>query len=158
MSPLPPDSFEEQMAQLADSYAEAWRFETDGATIIGTVVGFSEWDAGWGPYPILTLRLADGSERALHAQREVLQRELAAVRPQIGERIGVKWLGQPDGKSYHRFQVRVDRPEGTTADWSRYVPGVEEPPPRPVASTAPPAGDPGPEPGSRWGGDDDIPF
>ncbi len=135
MSPRPPDTFEEEMAQLADDYAQAWRFETDGPLIIGVVISFSEWDAGWGTYPILGLRLADGTERAVHCQHEVLQRELSKARPRIGERVGIKWLGTPEDKSYHRYRVRVDRPEGHEIDWSRYGSGVEELPP---ARSAPP--------------------
>jgi hypothetical protein len=159
------DAFEQSLEQ-ATEHAPAWRFEDDGATIIGEVVSFSEYDAGWGAYPIITLRLSDGSERALHAQREVLQQELAKARPRIGERIGVKWLGQAEGKTYHRYLLRVDRPEGDTLDWSRYAEGApEEPPavaetpraPAPAAAAAP-VGDPGPVEPAAGAGDEDIPF
>jgi hypothetical protein len=153
------DEFEHSLDQAQD-HAKAWRFDQDGAMIVGEVVGFGEYDAGWSPYPIVTLRLADGNERAVHCQREVLSRELARARPQIGERLGIKWLGQPDGKKYHRYVVRVDRPEGTTFDWGRYVEGaaVEEAAPVRTAPTSVPAdGDPGPQP-PAFGGDDDIPF
>jgi hypothetical protein len=159
------DTFEQQL-EHATEHAPAWRFERDGATIIGEVVGFSEYDAGWGPYPILTLRLSDGSERAVHAQREVLQQELAKARPCVGERLGIKYLGQPEGKKYHRYLVRVDRPEGATFDWGRYVEGApEEPPavaespraPAPAAAAAP-VGDPGPTEPAAGAGDEDIPF
>jgi hypothetical protein len=130
------DEFEQSM-EIAEDYAAAWRFDSDGPLIVGHVIGFGEFDAGWGPYPIVTLRLADGRERSVHCQREVLARELAKARPRIGERVGIKWLGQPEGKSYHRYVVRIDRSQGDTLDWSRYVPGVEDATP-PVTTPAPP--------------------
>jgi hypothetical protein len=159
------DAFEQSLEQ-AQEHAKAWRFDLDGPMIVGHVIGFGEFDAGWGDYPIVTLRLADGSERAVHCQREVLQQELAKARPRIGERIGVKWLGKPEDKTYHKYLVRVDRPEGETLDWSRYAEGAPEEPsavaespraPAPAAAAAP-VGDPGPmEPGAG-AGDEDIPF
>jgi hypothetical protein len=141
------DEFEQSLDQ-AQEYAKAWRFDVDGPVIVGHVVSFGEFDAGWGPYPIATVRLADGSERSVHCQREVLSRELAKVRPRIGERIGIKWLGQPEGKRYHRYIVRVDRPEDETLDWDRYVedtgepltPAEDSPPRRLEAVPAPAAG------------------
>jgi hypothetical protein len=150
------DEFEESL-EHAEEHAQAWRFDRDGAVIVGHVVGFGEFDAGWGPYPIVTLRLADGTERAVHCQREVLSQELAKARPRVGERIGVKWLGQPAGKKYHRYVVRIDRPAGSTFDWARYVEGsdIEQQPPGPTAPAAA-AGDPGPTPPAA--GDEDIPF
>jgi len=120
-----PDDFAQRL-EHADEHAPAWRFDDDGPLIIGTVKGFGEFDAGWGAYPIVNLQLADGTERAVHCQREVLSRELAKARPQVGERIGIKWLGQPEGKKYHRYVVRIDRPDGATLDWSRYAEGVSE--------------------------------
>jgi hypothetical protein len=116
----------EQRLEAANDYAPAWRFDQDGAVVIGEVIGFSEFDGGYGPYPIVTLRLDDGSERAVHCQREVLSQELALQRPKIGETLGIKYLGQPEGKRYHRYTVMVERPEGASFDWSRYAaPGGE---------------------------------
>jgi hypothetical protein len=152
------DEFEQSM-EIADDYAKAWRFDQDGPLIVGHVIGFGEFDAGWGPYPIITLRQADGGERSVHCQREVLARELAKARPRIGERIGIKWLGQPDGKSYHRYVVRIDRPQGDTLDWSRYVPGVEDT--TPAAAAPAPAGRPaanGAPAAPAPVADEDIPF
>lgn len=150
------DDFEESL-EHADEYAPAWRFDQDGAVIVGHVVGFGEFDAGWGTYPIVTLRLADDSERAIHCQREVLSQELAKARPRIGERIGIKWLGQPDGKKYHRYTVRIDRPEGTSLDWGRYVEGAAgEDTPSAHTDSPHPSGDPGSEAPPVTS--DDIPF
>lgn len=160
---MSPDPFEQQL-EHATEHAQAWRFDVDGPLIIGHVVGFGEFDAGWGPYPIVTLRLADGSERSVHCQREVLSQELAKARPQVGERLGIKWLGQPEGKKYHRYVVRVDRVAGSTIDWGRYVEGAPEEQPAVAESPLPPApayapvGDPGPMEPAAGAGDDDIPF
>jgi hypothetical protein len=118
------DRFEESL-EHTEEYAKAWLFEQDGPLIVGEVTGFGEFDAGWGPYAILTLCLANGSKRSVHCQRQVLTDELAKARPRIGERVGIKWLGQPEGKKYHRYVVRVDRPEGATCDWGRYVEGAD---------------------------------
>jgi hypothetical protein len=151
------DEFEQRL-ENASHYPPAWRFDQDGAVIVGELVGFGEFDAGYGPYPIVTLRLADGTQRAVHCQREVLSRELAKARPRIGERLGIKWLGIPEGKSYHRYVVRVDRPQGSSLDWGRYVDGAsaEEVEP-PAAAVGAMAGDPGPDQRSPVA-DEEIPF
>jgi len=158
MSSNTADEFEQSLDH-AEDYAQAWRFDQDGPVIVGHVESFGAFDAGWGEYPIVTLRLADGTKRSVHCQREVLSHELAKVRPRIGERVGIKWLGVPDGKKYHRYIVKVDRPEGETFDWGRYVDSGDEPsapaPPTQaphLAPVPPPADDRPPV------GDEDIPF
>ena len=153
------DEFEASLDH-AEEHARAWRFDQDGAVIVGHVVGFGEFDAGWGAYPIVTLRLVDGIERAVHCQREVLSHELAKAGPRIGERIGIKWLGQPEGKKYHRYVVRVDRPEGSTFDWARYVDSADLE--QPAGPTAPAATDRTPlavvSTPAATADDEDIPF
>jgi hypothetical protein len=159
------DDFEQQLESAGDR-AEAWIPENDGPLIVGHIVSFGEFDAGYGPYPIVTIRREDGSERAVHCQREVLVDELAKVAPTLGERIGIKWLGKPEGKEYHRYLVRVDRPANASPDWSRYSQHADAPPSMaaPAARPAPPATAPAPAalpaqaPPAPAQSDEDIPF
>ncbi len=75
-----------------DSNAEAWK-PNPGDTLVGEVVDVDTHDAGYGSYPIVTVRTDDGGEVAIHGFHTVLKREFAKARPEIGSRIGVKYLG-----------------------------------------------------------------
>jgi hypothetical protein len=102
-------------AQVDREYAQAWR-PNPGDKLVGEVVELSQREGLYGVYPIITVREDDGTERAVHAFHAVAAAELAKVRPQVGERIAIKYVGQEptaDGRSgsfYHRYRVAVDRP------------------------------------------------
>ena len=117
---------------MSDPFAErerapAWT-PRPGERLIGQVVGFATWDAGWGRYPIVVVDVDDGQRVAVHAQRRVLAAELARLQPVAGDRIAIRYDGQVDrgednGGSYHRYTVRLpDRsPLLETLDWSRWA-------------------------------------
>lgn len=113
--------------QLDRDYAPAWRPDP-GDKLIGEVVELSQREGAYGTYPIVTVRQDSGEELALHAFHTVAQNELAKARPQIGERIAIKYAGQRlggDGKSkYHAYKVAVDRP-AAAFNWGAF--GAEEP-------------------------------
>ncbi len=115
-------------AALDADYATAWKPEP-GDTLIGQVTEITERDGGYGVYPIVTVKRDDGEELALHAYHTVAQNELAEQRPQIGERIGIKYVGRVAGKdakgSYHAYRIKVDRPDGPSINWARYSDGHE---------------------------------
>lgn len=95
-------------------HAAAWAPQP-GERLTGRIEGFATYDAGWGRYPILVIKPDDGEPVAVHAQRQVLSRELAKLQPVAGEPIAIRYDGQverSDGSgSYHRYTVRMpDRP------------------------------------------------
>lgn len=102
--------------------APGWRPE-EGSIIIGEVIGLSK---GWSEqgekfYPIITIKdEATGEAVAVHGFHFVLQDRLSAVRPRVGERIGIKMgekIKTQDGRrTVQTYTVKVD---GRTEDiWS----------------------------------------
>lgn len=100
--------------ELNQEFAPAWRPDA-GDTIIGRVVDLQLRTGDWEPYWIVTLELDDGERQAVHAFHFVLAEELRKIRPQIGHRIAIKYLGKPDGKRYENYRVATEnKPE---VDW-----------------------------------------
>jgi hypothetical protein len=139
--------------RLDESFAEAWKPEP-GDKLIGVVTELAERENEYGRYPIVTVRTEDGDELAFHAFRTVAKNELARCRPEVGDRIGIKYLGKPEGKEYELYRIKVERDESQAAalDWNAYA--GDEP------EDAGPGEDEADDP-SRQGerpDDDDIPF
>lgn len=112
--------------RLDAAYAPAWRPDVDDK-LSGEVVALSERDGGYGSYPILTIRRDGGEELAVHAVHQVLSSQLAELRPKVGDRIAIKYLGKIANKagtgSYHGYRAVSDAATGGV-DWARYG-GVE---------------------------------
>ena len=104
---------------LDEGYADGWRPD-EGDKIVGTIVGLSK---GWsdyrqGFYPIVTIHdEATGKDIAVHGFHHALNRELIALKPKLGERIGIKCgakVKTKDGKrNVQTYTVKV---EGRTED------------------------------------------
>ncbi|MGH3032118.1 MAG: hypothetical protein ACRDNE_15410 [Gaiellaceae bacterium] len=107
--------------RLDTDYAEAWRPEP-GEKLIGEVVSLVEREGAYGAYPVVTIRRDDGTEAALHAFQTVAAEQLARARPKVGDRLGIKYIGERQGgeRRYHDWRVVVDRDEAAV-DWSRYA-------------------------------------
>jgi hypothetical protein len=107
--------------RLNEAYAPAWR-PAAGDTLVGTVVALGERQGEFEPYPIITVETDGGQQFAFHAFHTVAKSELAAQKPRIGERVGVKYIGQIASQGgrgkYHGYRIIVDRP--MTLDWSTY--------------------------------------
>jgi len=117
--------------RLEAGLAEAWRPDKeDPAVLVGEIVSIEQGTSEYGPYPLLVVRSDDGTEKAVHGFHTVLKNELIRQRPQAGERIGIKYLGEqatkPGSKfkSFIGYQVKMDR-AGAPFDWSK-VGQVEE--------------------------------
>lgn len=111
----------------------AWRPDQDDAdTLIGEVVDIQIGTSDYGQYPIIVIRQEDGTEKAVHGFHSVLQNELMKHRPNVGERVGIKFLGdvptKPGSpyKSYKGYRVQVERDKGATFDWGK-LGAAEEP-------------------------------
>lgn len=114
--------------QLANEYAPAWRPDP-GDSLVGEIISLDERDGGYGPYPIIGIRRADGTEASFHALHNVAQTELAKLEPRIGETIGIRYRGLVSSAnargSYHAYTVKMDRPSASGVNWGRY--GAEPP-------------------------------
>ena len=115
-------SFEDRLEQ---GTAPAWRPDQgDDDLLVGTVVDIDRGTSDYEPYPLLTIIKEDGTEVAVHAFHTVLKNELIRQQPQLGERIGIKYLGEQQTKPGSRFKsfigyrVKVDRAAGEF-DWSK---------------------------------------
>src|SRR5206468_3062798 len=104
-----------------DAFAEPWKPEP-GDKLIGEVADLDERESEYGSYPIVTVLTDEGEELAFHAFRTVAKNELAKVRPQIGDRIGIAYHGKPDGKDYELYRIIVERDEAPKAlDWDKHA-------------------------------------
>jgi hypothetical protein len=113
---------EKTLDERLDSFAEPWKPEP-GDKLVGEVVELDERTNEYGTYPVVTVRTDDGEELAFHAFRTVAKNELAKQRPEVGDRIGIKYVGKPEGKDYELYRVKVERNESQPQplDWSAYA-------------------------------------
>ncbi len=86
-----------------DSTAEAWR-PKPGERVIGTVVDVDARTTEFGTYPIVVLLTDNGDEVAVHGFHSVVKNELAKRPPQLGERLGIKYLGKSP-KGYENYPL-----------------------------------------------------
>ena len=162
----------EALRERLDHPAEAWRPEP-GDRLVGTVVDRDERTSQFDeePYPIVTVRVAEGSteaggatiepgdERAFHGFRTVARREIERRNPRLGDYIGIAFDGRHT-RGYDRYVIRVERgadsPPGSVASESTGEPvagdaaksqGSTEPQPEGTARSA-----------AASGADADIPF
>ena len=144
--------------------SDAWRPTDPGDQLDGYVVDVdTAWskfrasrnpenpDAGW--YPLLTVRLEDGSERKVHCFRTVLYNEIMRKQPIAGERVTITFIGEGparDGMNgAHIYRVNVHGRAGTANAYQGMLPasGPSGNTPQATLEQAPVDGD-----------DDDLPF
>lgn len=106
-------------------FAEAWR-PKPGEHLIGTVTGVDERDGDYGAYPVITVRTETG-ELAWHAFHTVARNELAKLRPEVGDEIGVRYGGKDAEKGYARYRVKVRKSNASSAgvDWDAMTADAE---------------------------------
>lgn len=78
-----------------ESVAEAWK-PAPGDKLIGQIVDVDSRTTEYGTYPIIVVLTDSGDEIAVHGFHTVLKNELAKRQPNVGERIGVKYLGKQE--------------------------------------------------------------
>lgn len=112
--------------RLESGLPSAWRPDQDDPDIlVGEVIEIEVGSSDYGRYPILIVRKKDGEEKAVHGFHSVLQNELVKHRPQVGERVGIKYLGdvptKPGSpyKSYKGYRVKVERETGAAFNWDQ---------------------------------------
>ena len=112
--------------RLESGLPSAWRPDQDDPdTLIGEVVDIEVGTSDYGRYPILVVRKDDGEEKSVHGFHSVLQNELVKHKPQVGERVGIKYLGdvptKPGSpfKSYKGYRVKIERETGVAFNWNQ---------------------------------------
>jgi len=98
----------------------SWR-PSEGDSIAGTVVDIASHEhPEYGTSPVITVLTEAGDEYVWHAFGTVAKAELAKRRPKVGDTIGVKFCGVPEGRSYKLWRVVVEHLEPEPAkelDW-----------------------------------------
>lgn len=147
--------------RLESGLPSAWRpDQEDPAVLIGEVMDIEVGESDYGRYPIIVVRQADGEEKAVHGFHSVLQNELMKHKPQVGERVGIKYLGDVETKpgskfkSYKGYRVKVERDQATAFDWNRIGQAPEEEPVHVVYEQV----EEQPVTVPAGAGDDEIPF
>ena len=110
-----------------NEYAESWRWEVEGDGIEGTVITTSSRVSENHPdgYPIVTIRLADGTDRAVHGLTYVLKDEITKRGIKPGDTFAVLYRGKKtsgQGRSFHDFAVGSKRGDGTVPQAANPVP------------------------------------
>jgi hypothetical protein len=107
MTTTAPNSFwhkANQAMEQAENDAEAWRPDQGGPqSIAGQVTAISHRDAGYGPYPILTLRLEDNTVVAWHAMGTVAEGLVNDHNVQVGHGIAVAYRGKQTSRSGNEY-------------------------------------------------------
>ena len=91
-----------------ENFPESWRPEP-GDRLAGKVVEIDERDGGFGPYPVVTIETEDGTEVTAHLFHTVARRELARQRPEVGDRIAIKYFGRRGDANYESYRVAVEK-------------------------------------------------
>lgn len=117
--------------RLALDSAEGW-LPKDGDTLIGTIVGIKPSNGNqYGIYPIVTVATAEGNV-ALHCFHQTLKDPLLELRPVVGEKLAVAYMGTKESKTrkdsngnpvkYHNYSLVVDRPvEDDATSWDMFT-------------------------------------
>lgn len=107
---------EENKSQYDYDFADGWKPE-EGDVLEGVIMSIDTGTNEYGTYPIVTIQQADGTSQAAHAFHAALRSQLARVRPTLGQKIGIKYLGKqaaknptPGRSDYANYRVIV--PEG----------------------------------------------
>jgi hypothetical protein len=90
----------------------------EAGEVEGTVTGLDKAPTKFGQAMIVNLAV-DGEERALWLTQTVLRSQFGQLKPKVGEKIRVEYLGMRDGAGgeYHNFRVTApDRPP-FVPDW-----------------------------------------
>lgn len=96
--------------QLDQGYPETWRFDEDGAEVIGYARRTSTGNTVNGPVPILILEV-DGVERSVWCMHTALLNRLRESNIQPGDVVGIRQLGEVEpkggGRPYVAYNVVV---------------------------------------------------
>jgi hypothetical protein len=130
----PRDRLQQRLDMLENE--ESWRPEQVPDTLAGPILALetrhTEPRPGKVvPCPVVIVE-ADGKARSFWGFHTVARSQLAALKPQVGDYIAIRYLGTVNGgsgQSYVNYKIIVDRDDGGTYDWSKVdVEGGDVPP------------------------------
>ncbi len=115
---------------------EAWK-PKPGDMLIGTVVDIESRPSEFSRddrtvhYPVVSVLTDDDREVAFFGFHSAAKSEIAKLKPRVGDRFGVKYLGKVQGKkaSYESYRCLVEHAEPETAtepDWDAIAGGAAE--------------------------------
>jgi len=112
-----PRDLRDELEHFDGTYPEAWQPDP-GEILVGEILRVEKAPSrfGHGQVWVAVIEREEGlGVVSVWLTSAVLLREFRKHRPQVGERIGIKYLGMREGKenSYKAFAVRLDRPEET---------------------------------------------
>lgn len=128
----------DRLAELDQNgeYPERWAPEP-GDSISGIVRRYTDVDLPVsGLTRLCVLERPNGDVETVFISATVLKGEFKKLRPRVGERVAIKYLGTPPNKNYKKFTVICpDRPLADEPEWDSYDGGDaanNAPPPRHV--------------------------
>lgn len=101
-----------------DREVSTWEPENPGDQVIGTITDIGEWEGDYGVSPTLTIADDNGDEHVVFCSNSVLRRNFERQRPAVGDRVGIRYLGEAVGKSgrsYRNYRFVLDRAAGAPA-------------------------------------------
>jgi len=93
-----------------DEWPPAWKPEP-GDILVGKVLHYDKGYTPYGEVRTCIVEQDDGERVSLWLSTTVLLDQFKRLRPRIGERIGLKYLGKHPDLGYHRYRLIVDRDE-----------------------------------------------
>lgn len=91
-----------------DGWPESWRPEP-GDVLVGRVAHYDRGVTPYGEVRTCVLEEDNGQRWTVWLSSTVLLELFKRERPQVGERIGLKYLGKHPEHGYHRYRLIVDR-------------------------------------------------
>lgn len=120
----------------------SWKPEP-GDVLTGVIRRYSMVTLEYGDTYICVVQDAPDRVQSVFLSGAVLKGEFSRMKPKVGERVVIRYLGVPAGKKYHKFSLTMpDRPDiGVTPDWDQMDPdqrsyGASVPDDRPGAPYA----------------------
>lgn len=85
-----------------------FKFENDGDTIKGEILGLGQYNGQYGKVVVLTVQTPEGPRRVYG--RGTMDKRLRDLRPEVGDIIEISQIGEKvsaEGNTYMKFTVRV---------------------------------------------------
>lgn len=98
-----------ELEEIEDEYPPAWHPEP-GEILVGRIVRYDEGRTPYGQVRTVIVQDEETGERvSIWLSNTVLKNEFDRLSPAAGERIGIRYVGKDDQRSYHKYKVRLDR-------------------------------------------------
>lgn len=100
--------------RLTGADPEPWKPEEAGDYVFGEVESIDQREGDYGEYDVVTLLTDNGDVLSVAIWGTVLQKKFAAVKAEVGDNLGFKFLGErtpkkAGGKDYKDWNVFIQR-------------------------------------------------